>query len=151
MCVCTEFAQSFIHPKPSYVIKSSFHTLVHTFWLSDVMFLVVRCDVLGCLCFPCKVVCSLQELVSCIMSLRPRFHIALQRALNDASGRDTDEGLSEEAKATEHDDDDTVRCMVRLFLDITDAYQILVAQGSAEVRLPQTFTRFCVQLELFAV
>ena len=68
------------------------------------------------------------------MSLRPRFHVALQRALNDSNGRDTDEGLSQEAKAMDHDDDDTVRCMVRLFLDITDAYQILVAQGSAEVR-----------------
>jgi hypothetical protein len=88
-----------------------------------------------------KVVISVQELVSCIMSLRPRFHIALQRALNDANGRDTEEGLSSEAKATDHDDDDTVRCMVRLFLDITDAYQILVAQGSAEVRSPRIVIR----------
>lgn len=75
----------------------------------------------------------MQELVSCIMSLRPRFHVALRRAINESNDRDTDEGLSEEAKAMDHDDDDTVRCMVRLFLDITDAYQILVAQGSAEV------------------
>ena len=79
--------------------------------------------------FPC-----LQELVGRIMSLRPRFHVALLRAINEDAGKDPDEGLSPEAKQTPHDDEETVRCMVRLFLDIADAYQVLIAQGSEEVR-----------------
>lgn len=86
---------------------------------------------------------ALQDLVTCIMSLRPRFHVALLRALNDSNGRDADEGLGDEAKAMPYDDDDSVRCMVRLFLDITDAYQVLVAQGSVEVSA--TFQMLCSQ------
>lgn len=67
------------------------------------------------------------------MAFRPRFHVALLRAINDDAGKDPDEGLSPEARETAHDDDETVRCMVRLFLDIADAYQVLIAQGSEEV------------------
>lgn len=78
----------------------------------------------------------IQELVGRIMAFRPRFHVALLRAINDDAGKDPDEGLSPEARETAHDDDETVRCMVRLFLDIADAYQVLIAQGSEETVTP---------------
>jgi hypothetical protein len=67
------------------------------------------------------------------MSLRPRFHVALLRANNEHANRDPDDGLGNEARQIPYDDDETVRAMVRLFLDVTDAYQMLVATGRQEV------------------
>lgn len=79
------------------------------------------------------------------MALRPRFHVALLRAINDDAGKDPDEGLSPEAVQTAHDDEETVRCMVRLFLDIADAYQVLIAQGSEEVSWPGIPVRYMAE------
>lgn len=78
---------------------------------------------------------ALQDVVTRILALRPRFQLALSRAQNEAAGRDAEAGLAPAARDAPHDDDDAVRAMVRLFLDTTEAFQSLVATGRADVRL----------------
>jgi hypothetical protein len=76
---------------------------------------------------------AVQQFIGHVMSLRPRFLVAVKRAHNDAQGVDTESGLSREEAGLE-DDQDSVKGMARLFLNTTESYAALVAQGREEVR-----------------
>ena len=77
---------------------------------------------------------ALQELVACVLSLRPRFLVALKRAQNEAQGRGMDDGLAAAEAAAAYDDDDTIKCVVRLFLNASEAFSALIAMGNDQVR-----------------
>lgn len=78
---------------------------------------------------------ALQQLVGSVVALRPRFQAAVARARNEAQGRDSDTGLPDQQAALEHEDHEHVRCMVRLFLNVSEAFAKLVASGTRQVRI----------------
>jgi transportin-3 len=71
-----------------------------------------------------------QALVPRVMALRPRFHVAAQRAAAERAGRD-------DAPESEHDDaEEEARAMARLFAEVGEAYAELVATAAPEVAAP---------------
>jgi hypothetical protein len=91
-----------------------------------------------------------QELIACVLSLRPRYLLALKRATNESQGRGVDDGIppeecisafngsqiSVEERTAVYDDDDTVKCIVRLFLSACEAFSTLIASCNDQAWLP---------------
>jgi hypothetical protein len=92
----------------------------------------------------------MQELINCVLSLRPRYLLALKRASNESQGRSLDHGIPPEEcisafngsqvavqdRAELYDDEDTVKCIVRLFLNACEAFSALIAACNDQVCLP---------------
>lgn len=74
----------------------------------------------------------MQVVVGEVMKLRPRFTAAVAKAKNEAQGLDPDTGIAN-AHVYADDDDEVVRGIVRLFMDIAEAYDSILSTGSAEV------------------
>ena len=88
-----------------------------------------------------SLLCFLQQLVQCVIALHGRFRVAVKRAHNEAQSRETDAGLSAEEVAVAYEDDASVKGMVRLFLNATEAYASLVATGGEQVCIRALYTK----------
>jgi hypothetical protein len=88
----------------------------------------------------------MQQVMGCMSTLHKRFQVAARRAHNDAQGLDLDASLPPAEAATPCDDDSTVKGMVRLFLDATEAYATLIAQGSEQVRGGRCLQQVCCKV-----
>ncbi|KAF6259150.1 armadillo-type protein [Scenedesmus sp. NREL 46B-D3] len=75
-----------------------------------------------------------QLLVGRVMALRPRFSVALHKAIAESEGRDG--GNDNDVDDVFDDDSETVKGMARLFCEVAEAYIQLVLAATPEVLPP---------------
>lgn len=72
-------------------------------------------------------------LVQRVMDLVPRFALCRERAQAEAEGRDPDELGGGEDAAGLDDDEETVKSIARLFVEVAEAFNGMIAAGTPEV------------------